>query len=64
MENYFFLKNYVSSEGATSHNVLNHQSLPITRHQEGFVLIIILSHYQYCLLPLILFVSCEEYLIT
>ena len=36
MENYFFLENYVTSEGAVSHNVLHHQPLPITRHQEWF----------------------------
>ena len=32
--NYFFLENYGTPEGAVSHNVLNHQLLPITRHQE------------------------------
>ena len=31
-----FSKNYVTSEGAASHNVLYYQTLPITRHQEGF----------------------------
>ena len=31
---YFFLENY---EGAVSHNVLYHQPLPITRHQERFL---------------------------
>ena len=36
VENYFFLKNYVTSEGAVSHNVLYHQHLPITRHQVRF----------------------------
>ena len=36
MENYFFLKNYVTSEGAVSHNVLYHQPLPITRYQVRF----------------------------
>ena len=36
MENYFFLENYGTSEGAVSHNVLYHQPLPITRHQERF----------------------------
>ena len=35
-KNYFFLKNYVTSEGAVSHNVLYHQPLPITRHQVRF----------------------------
>jgi hypothetical protein len=44
--NYFFLENYVISEGAVSHNVLYYQQLPITRYQEGFMLIIILSNYQ------------------
>ena len=29
MENYFFLENYVTSEGAVSHNVLYYQPLPI-----------------------------------
>ena len=36
VENYIFLKNYVTSEGAVSHSVLYHQPLPITRHQERF----------------------------
>ena len=36
VENYFFLKNYGTSEGAVSHNVLYHQPLPNTRHQERF----------------------------
>jgi hypothetical protein len=36
MENYLFLKNYFTSEGAVSHNVLYHQHLPITRHQVRF----------------------------
>ena len=35
-ENYFFLKNYVTLEGAVSHNVLYYQPLPITRNQERF----------------------------
>ena len=34
--NYFFLENYVTSEGAISHNVLYHQPLPITRYQVRF----------------------------
>ena len=29
VENYFFLKNYVTSEGAFSHNVLYYQQLPV-----------------------------------
>ena len=32
MENYFFLENYITSEGAVSHNVLYYQPLPITRY--------------------------------
>ena len=36
VENYFFLENYVTSEGAVSHNVLYHQSLPNTRYQVRF----------------------------
>ena len=31
-----FSKIYVTSEGAVSNNVLYHQPLPITRHQERF----------------------------
>ena len=31
-----FKKNYVTSEGAVSHNVLYYQSLPITHNQERF----------------------------
>ena len=37
VENYFFLKNYVTLEGTASHNVLYCQPLPITRYQIGFV---------------------------
>ena len=33
---YFFLENYVTSEGAVSHNVLYRQPLPITRYQVRF----------------------------
>ena len=36
VENYFFLKKYVTSEGAVSHNVLHYQPLPITRNKKGF----------------------------
>ena len=31
VENYFFHKNYVTSEGAISHNGLYYQQLPITK---------------------------------
>ena len=43
VENYFFLQNYGTSEGAVSHNVLYHQPLPLLVTKKGFVLIIILS---------------------
>ena len=33
MENYFFLKDYVTLEGVVSHNVLYNQPLPITCYQ-------------------------------
>ena len=46
VENYFFLENYGTSEGAVSHNVLYYQPLPITRTKWGFMLIITLSKYQ------------------
>ena len=47
VENYLFLENYVSSEGAVSHNVLYNQQLPITCYQEGFYAdIYIVSNYQ------------------
>ena len=36
VENYFFLENYVTSEGAVSHIVFYYQPLPITRNQERF----------------------------
>ena len=36
VENYFFLKNYSTSEGAVSHNVLYYQQLSITRYQVFF----------------------------
>ena len=33
VENYFFLENNSTSEGAVSHNVLYYEALPITRYQ-------------------------------
>ena len=36
MENYFFLENYVTSEGAVSHNVLYYQQLSFARYQVSF----------------------------
>ena len=36
MRNNFFLKNYVTSEEAVSHNVLYYQQLSIARHQVSF----------------------------
>ena len=36
MENYSFLENYVTSQGAISHNVLYYQPLPITHFQVSF----------------------------
>ena len=45
VENYFFLKNYVTSEEAFSYNVLYYQPLPITLYQVRFY-VIILSNYQ------------------
>ena len=36
MENYFFLENYVTSEGAVSHNIFDYQPLPITQYQVRF----------------------------
>ena len=36
MENYLFLKNYCTSEGAVSHNVLYYQRLSIAGYQVGF----------------------------
>ena len=35
VENYFFLENYVTSEGAVYHNVLYYQ-LPMTQYQVSF----------------------------
>ena len=36
VENYFFLENYVSSEGAVSHNVLYYQQLSFASYQLSF----------------------------
>ena len=36
VRNYLFLKNYVTSEGAVSHNVLYYQQLSIARYQVSF----------------------------
>ena len=36
MKNYLFLKNYVTSERAVSHNVLYYQQLSIARDQVSF----------------------------
>ena len=50
VKNYLFLKNFVTSEGAFSHNVLTalHCSLP----SKFFMPTVILSNYQYCPVPL------------
>ena len=36
VETNYFLENYVTSEGAVSHNVLYYQQLPNTRYQARF----------------------------
>ena len=36
VENYFFVDNYVTSEGAVAHNVLYYQQLSIARYQVCF----------------------------
>ena len=49
VENYFFLENYVTSEGAVSHNVLYYmyQQLSVARYRVRFyAIIIVLSNYQ------------------
>ena len=46
VENYFFLENYVTSEGVVSHNVLNYQQLPIACYQVSFYATISLSNNQ------------------
>ena len=46
MENYFFLENYGTSEGAVSHNVLYYQPLTIIFLPISFNFEIILSNYQ------------------
>ena len=48
VENYFFLENYITSEGPVSHNVLYYQKLSITRYQVKFFAdnYFILSNYQ------------------
>ena len=43
---YLCLKNYVTSEGAISHNVLYYQQLSIARYEVSLILAIILSNYQ------------------
>ena len=42
---YHFLKNYATSEGAVSHNVLHYQQLSIVRYQVSFDATI-LNNYQ------------------
>ena len=36
MENYFFIENYINSEGVGSRNVLYHHPLPIPSYQVRF----------------------------
>ena len=36
VEDYFFLKNFITSEGVVSDNVIFYQPLPITRYQVRF----------------------------
>ena len=47
MENYF-LKNYITLEGAVPHNALYYQQLSIAYYQVSFLLTIILSNYKLC----------------
>ena len=49
VENDFFLENYVTSEGAVSHNVLYYQQLSITRYQVSFYA----NNNLYCPLPIL-----------
>ena len=42
VKNHLFLKNYVTSEEAVSHNVLYYQQLSIARYQVSFMLAFIL----------------------
>ena len=46
VRNFFFLKNYVTSEGVVSHNDLYYQQLSIARYQVSFYATVILSNYQ------------------
>ena len=46
VENYFFLENYVVSEGAVSHNVLYYQQLSIACYQVSFYANDYMSNYQ------------------
>ena len=46
VENYFFLKNYISLEWVVSHNVLYYQLLSITYYQVRFYANSYLSNYQ------------------
>ena len=39
LRNYFFLKNYIPSEGAISHNVLLYQQLSVARYQVTFFML-------------------------
>ena len=50
MRNYFFLKKYVTSEGAVSHNVLYYEPLPVTKYV--FMQTFILSKQIYLPAPL------------
>ena len=63
MRNYLFLKNYITSEGVVSHNVLYYQQLSNARYQVSFKLIFVLSNYQTCTFPLtfmIMIMSCTN----
>ena len=46
VRNYFFLKNYFTSEGAVTHNVLYYQQLSIARYQVRFYANNCLDYYQ------------------
>ena len=48
LENYFFLENYMTSEGAVSQIVLYYQTLPITRYQ-----VRLYAEYLFELLPIV-----------
>ena len=69
VRNYLCLKNYATSEGVVSHNVLYYQQLSVAHYQVNCYANIFFSYYRKCPVPLnsfcnVVFVFSDHYQVT